>query len=156
VAEHSDFFALVQQENRTPSHFSERLQSLSVRWGTTLKGAGERIGLSSSSLFAYKKGRLPISDKAWAKLEAAERSLAVEESPQEWHTTARSGGVVAPNTYSSGPSNSPTPEDCEALLADTLRLAERLPGGLGAAYQELILLRAKMDQVNRAINQSHT
>lgn len=52
--------------------FLERTDSLAAREGISLRGLAPRLGLSVASLFGYRNGSIPISQKAWKKLEQAE------------------------------------------------------------------------------------
>lgn len=40
------------------------------------------MGLSQASLFGYRSGKIPVSRKAWSKLEAVERQAGVGETPR--------------------------------------------------------------------------
>jgi hypothetical protein len=40
--------------------------------GISLRSLAPRLGLSLASLFGYRSGKIPISAKAWSKLEQAE------------------------------------------------------------------------------------
>lgn len=42
--------------------------------GCSLRQLGPKIGISTASLFGYRAGTMPITGKAWVKLEAAERA----------------------------------------------------------------------------------
>jgi hypothetical protein len=41
--------------------------------GISLRSLAPRLGLSVASLFGYRSGKIPISAKAWSKLERAEQ-----------------------------------------------------------------------------------
>jgi hypothetical protein len=52
--------------------FSQRTDALALKLNLTLKQLAEKTGLSTGSFFGYRKGRVRITNKAWAKLKAAE------------------------------------------------------------------------------------
>ncbi|WP_457795381.1 helix-turn-helix domain-containing protein [Horticoccus sp. 23ND18S-11] len=55
--------------------------------GLPLRELGERIGISTAMLFAYRSGKNPISVKAWKKLEQAERAGGLSPAPSFDATT---------------------------------------------------------------------
>lgn len=59
------------------SEFSERTDRLAERLGVSLRELSAEIKISQAMLFAYRTGKRPISVKAWAKLEAAERKAGI-------------------------------------------------------------------------------
>jgi hypothetical protein len=63
----------VQAENWSIQTFLERTDALAAERGISLRALAPAMGLSVASLFGYRNGSIPISRKAWAKLEQAER-----------------------------------------------------------------------------------
>jgi hypothetical protein len=51
-----------------------RTDDLAVRLGVNVQDLPDKIGISRASLFSYRTGNRPLTSKAWAKLEAAERA----------------------------------------------------------------------------------
>lgn len=62
----------MQQEKQTCLDFLTRTDLLAATLGCDVQALPELIGISRSSLFAYRSGKARITDKAWAKLRAAE------------------------------------------------------------------------------------
>ena len=76
----------LQAQNQNIGEFSERTDRLAEKLSLPLRELGDRIGVSTAMLFAYRSGKNPISVKAWRKLEQAEREvgiLAPSQGPQE-------------------------------------------------------------------------
>lgn len=72
-----------QEKNRTFSHFSHRTEILADKLNVQLQELGRVLGVSNRMLFGYRSGSYPISDKAWRKLEAAEKAAGIgHERPQ--------------------------------------------------------------------------
>lgn len=149
-------------QEKPPVQLIPQLQDAIGRYNLTLAEVAEALAVSESTVSRWlSDGKKPFRRNA----ERIERFLASLESPRVKDDPAgydkrihlrdslrvRGDVMVAPKTYSTGPHDGPTTRDCEELLADTLRLAERLPGGIGAAYQKLVLLRAEIDQVAKAL-----
>jgi len=65
--------------------------------GISLRAMAPRMGLSVASLFGYRNGSLPITNKAWSKLERLEREVFGEP------------GHAKPATYHGLPKYSPIP-----------------------------------------------
>ena len=74
----SQFPQLMQQKNRSSSHFSQRTENLASALGVLLKDLPVKIGISERMFYAYRSGGNPISDKAWRKLEQAEVTAEAE------------------------------------------------------------------------------
>lgn len=130
----------MQVKNRNASQFSERTEALAKRLGVPLRELGPRIGLSTSIIFAYRNGSQEISDKAWSKLERAERGEpetygdALHEPPQ-----APYGPRVKLNPAFASPAPQPTRAQIEARFRAFLDAAEEVPGGLGFAWAQVSL-----------------
>ncbi len=67
----------MQQKSEKFSEYSARTENLSLILGVNLSDLPEKIGVSNSMFHAYRSGKYPISAKAWAKLEAAERAAGI-------------------------------------------------------------------------------
>lgn len=87
----------------------------------------------------YRRGRYPISPKAWGKLHAAENRLRLSADPNgdalhepQLHYGPRPSVQLNP-AYASPPPP-PTREQVEAKLRAFLDAAELVPGGMGHAY----------------------
>lgn len=85
----------MQAENQNFSEFFNRTENLAEKLGVRAIDLPAIMDVSKAMLFAYRKGKYPISWRAWRKLEAAERAagLAPAETPaaapERSHTTAR-------------------------------------------------------------------
>jgi len=66
-----DFWTM-QIKNQTFSDFVERTDSLADVLKCDVQDLTEILGFSRASLFAYRAGKVRITEKAWKKLEAAE------------------------------------------------------------------------------------
>lgn len=64
----------MQAQNQNFSEFSRRTELLAEKLGKRLIDLPETLNISKAMLFAYRKGSYTISDKAWRKLEQAERA----------------------------------------------------------------------------------
>jgi myosin-crossreactive antigen len=62
----------MQIKNQTFVDFAERTDSLASVLNCTVQDLTEILGFSRASLFAYRTGKVKISDKAWRKLADAE------------------------------------------------------------------------------------
>lgn len=72
----------MQQKSESFSEFSERTEKLAAKLTLKLGELPERIGVSPAMFFAYRTGKNKISDKAWRKLEGAEREAGlIKEEP---------------------------------------------------------------------------
>jgi len=54
---------------------------LSDRMGISLRALAPRLHLSVASLFGYRSGKIPISAKAWSKLERVESEVLKQGDP---------------------------------------------------------------------------
>lgn len=117
----------MQGKNETFRNFSERTDALAVRLDTDLGGVMERLGMGRASFFGYRTGKRPISGKAWAKLEAAERAAGIgvrETAPPGIGPGAEPGDTEeADGPERRGP---PTPEQTAAMLDRISRVEETL------------------------------
>lgn len=75
----------MQQKIRSPESFLERTDRLAALNSISLRELAPILGISQASLFGYRSGKIPISAKAWSKLEAIEANL---EEPKD---SSRSG-----------------------------------------------------------------
>jgi hypothetical protein len=102
----------MQGDKSTFLDFSRRTAELAAARGCDvqdLAAPNGPLGFSRASLFAYRTGKAKITDKAWAKLAAAEREA----------------GIGAPAHAPPAPPSSPAPKSfSEMSLADLL---ESLP-----------------------------
>lgn len=64
----------MQQKSECFGEFTARTDRLAAHLGITVSELTGVVRLSNGMLFAYRKGKHPISPKAWSKLEAAERA----------------------------------------------------------------------------------
>jgi hypothetical protein len=73
--------------------FLERTDRLAQKLGISLRSLAPVMGISVASLFGYRNGSIPISTKAWRKLEQVERDseapalespFALKEDPVEY------------------------------------------------------------------------
>jgi hypothetical protein len=62
----------MQAENQNFSDFFLRTEQLADKLGIRAVDLPDVIGISKAMLFAYRKGKYPISWRAWKKLESAE------------------------------------------------------------------------------------
>lgn len=77
----------MQEKSEKKSEFSERTEFLAKKLRINLSDLPPKIGVSNSQYHAYRSGKQPISEKAWRKLEAAERAAGIgvkriEEAPE--------------------------------------------------------------------------
>lgn len=128
----------MQAKYRNASQFSERTDALAKRLGVPLRELGGRIGLSTSIIFAYRNGSQEISDKAWSKLERAERGdpATYEDALEEPRPpfSQRTRPSVQLNPAYATPPPPVTREQIEAKIAAFLDAAAQVPGGLGHAW----------------------
>lgn len=67
----------MQEENQNFTDYFERTRVLAEKLGIAVVDLPEHIGVSKAMLFAYRKGKYPISWKAWRRLEAAENAAGI-------------------------------------------------------------------------------
>jgi SOS-response transcriptional repressor LexA len=58
----------------------ERTDSLAARMGVSLRQLAGKIGISNALLFACRKGKTPLTNKTWSKLEHLEKQQSKKES----------------------------------------------------------------------------
>jgi len=63
----------MQSKSDKKSEFSTRTEDLARNLGVKLSDLPKILGVSASMFFAYRSGKHPISNKAWRKLDQAER-----------------------------------------------------------------------------------
>jgi len=76
-------FRLLQAKKQTFLDFSRRTDALAVKLGFRLGDLPAKLGISRASLFSYRTGKSPISNKAWQKLQIAERESGIAPQLQE-------------------------------------------------------------------------
>ena len=57
--------------------FLRRSDKLAFQMGLNIDDLADVLGISRASLYGYRKGQRKVSNKAWAKLESAERRVNV-------------------------------------------------------------------------------
>lgn len=142
----------MQEENHTISEFSERTDRLAEKLGLPLRDLPQRLDISQSMLFAYRKGTHPISKKAWRKIRSAEIAAGIvsevsEGEQADYRKSGSSAASAAPaaRTRSGGmlnPSHEPTPaqpsqQECIDYFLRYLARAAHEPGGLGVVMYKL-------------------
>ncbi len=85
----------LQAQNQNIGEFSERTDRLAEKLGLPLRELGDRIGVSTAMLFAYRSGKNPISVKAWKKLEQAELESGIGAPPSTPLADRRDGGQIS-------------------------------------------------------------
>ena len=105
----------MQEENQNFSEYFERTRVLADRLGIPVVDLPPHVGISKAMLFAYRKGKYPISWKAWRKLEAAERAAGIGVEPE----------VAAPDPP---PDNSVPGESGWVPLASIKQLQQEMRG----------------------------
>lgn len=63
--------------------FLKRSDELAYKLRLSLRELAPKLGLSAGSFFGYRTGRVPLSAKAWRKLEDVERSVAMSDHSAE-------------------------------------------------------------------------
>jgi transcriptional regulator with XRE-family HTH domain len=64
----------MQEKSDTFLNFSDRISALTRATGWNMSEISRQIGISRAMLYTYTTGKTPISNKAWLKLEEAERA----------------------------------------------------------------------------------
>lgn len=67
----------MQEKNRSSSQFSQRTENLAEKMNLLLRDLPQVLGFSERMLFGYRSGKYPITNKAWRKLEQAERTAGI-------------------------------------------------------------------------------
>jgi len=67
----------MQEKKNTFRIFLERSDKLAEIRRVSLRELAPLMGLSVASLFGYRSGAIPISNKAWRKLEEAEKAAGI-------------------------------------------------------------------------------
>jgi hypothetical protein len=128
----------MQEKLESSAVFLERTDRLAAALGVTVSELPPVISLSNGMLFAYRKGRYPISRKAWIKLEAAERAAGVapiSAPPKE--STSRAEAQTGAGHDQDTSAREPTREDCLGYLAGYLDEAAGVPGAVGYVWIQL-------------------
>lgn len=77
----------MQEKNRSSSQFSQRTERLADVLKVQLGELPDRIGVSPRMFYGYRSGKYDVSDKAWRKLDQAERAAGIapesEDSPKK-------------------------------------------------------------------------
>lgn len=82
----------MQPEKYTFLDYARRTDALAAFYSINLEGMPEKLGISRASFFAYRKGKNPISSKAWMKLEQVERMAGVSPPLQDQIIEAQKKG----------------------------------------------------------------
>lgn len=109
----------MQEENQNFSEYFERTRALAEKLGIPVVELPDHIGVSKAMLFAYRKGKYPISWKAWRKLEAAELAAGIGVSYEKQPEKSDRVEELPP----AGPESLAVPAECPAGIA---RLEELL------------------------------
>ena len=72
-----------QEKNLDFRTFSHKTDELSLVLGVNLKELPAILGFSLRMLNGYRSGDYPITEKAWLKLEKAERAAGISKTPQD-------------------------------------------------------------------------
>lgn len=120
--------------------FSRRTDVLAERLNVTLDEVAQRMGISRASLFAYRKGKSPISEKSIYRLQLAERQAGIPLPAGE-----RKRGLVEthpPQTAAErdAEANAASVEEAENLIAER---EQRIEGNNDVAS----ILRANVDLI---------
>lgn len=102
------------------------------RLGIPVVELPEIIGVSKAMLFAYRKGKYPISWKAWRKLEAAEKEagIGVQEENDKWTPEP---GLIAEEP----PDAAGVPVECPAGIARLEAMLETVLARLDRQQEQL-------------------
>lgn len=136
----------MQQQNWSSEEFSTRSDRLAKRLGGSLRDLAPRLGISQSALFAYRRGKIPITAKAWATLDRLELALNMEH-PEKLDDAL---GEPEPAPYGQ---QAITRAQIETKMRAFLDAAERVPGGLGFA-SVLVSLHLRPEQL-RDLDPAH-
>lgn len=71
---------MVQEENHSSSHFSQRTEDFADYLRVSLRDLPERIGISDRMFYGYRSGAYPVSAKAWRKLRRAELAAGLQDA----------------------------------------------------------------------------
>ena len=66
-----------QEKNDTSGIFLRRSDTLAQKLGVNVDELPDILGVSRASLYGYRRGKRKVSNKAWAKLEAAEKDAGI-------------------------------------------------------------------------------
>lgn len=110
----------MQGQSETFRDFSKRTEALALRLGVNVEDLIDVIGVSRASLFSYRTGNRPISSKAWAKLEQAEKEAGICTSFEEEKTP------YGDRTVSGRPADEPSLHQIRADLTKLTACMERL------------------------------
>lgn len=79
----------MQANKQTFSDFTARTDELAARLNVRLGDLPAKLGMSRASLFAYRAGKTPISNKAWHKLLRTERETGISPPLAEQISAAK-------------------------------------------------------------------
>ncbi|HSI08814.1 MAG TPA: hypothetical protein VK985_09485 [Rariglobus sp.] len=86
----------MQTKSESFGEFSARTDRLAAHLRVNLSELTDVIHLSNGMLFAYRKGKHPISTKAWSKLEAAELKAGIQAQPPPRQSLAEMREKIPP------------------------------------------------------------
>jgi hypothetical protein len=126
----------MQEKSESFSEFAERTEILARRHDLLLSELPDFIGVSPSMFFAYRSGKKPISQKAWRKLETAEK-LPIASSPTAgFESSLMEAGAYRAERLQDRPSTEP------ATVMDQLQTLNRR---YGEVVQDLAEANRKLD-----------
>lgn len=73
----------MQAKNHSFSQFFLRTDLLAEHYHVPVESVAEKIGISTTMLFSFRKGRYAISAKAWRKLEKAEKEAGIYKKSED-------------------------------------------------------------------------
>ncbi len=73
----------MQEQNQTIDAFISRTDEIAKSLDIPKRDIGPALGISTATYFALKAGKRPISTRTWRKVERAEASLALKQSPDD-------------------------------------------------------------------------
>ncbi len=74
----------MQAKNETSRNFLIRTDALALRLGVDVQDLPAFVGIGRASLFCYRRGSRPISNKTWLKLEKAEREAGIGKTERHF------------------------------------------------------------------------
>jgi hypothetical protein len=134
----------LQTKNRTPAFFLERTDALALELGVSLRQLAPLLDLSVASLFGYRSGKIPISNKAWSKLERKEPTH--EDLPKISQNakslTKPNNPKSAPQTFSSVMRDDEMPHQANTKMLQKKGLREILER-IATALEKLVEIEEK-------------
>jgi hypothetical protein len=71
----------MQEKFRSFRNFLSRTDDLAANLGVKMREIPAKMGISERMLYGYRSGKYPVTAKAWAALERAERSAGIMLEP---------------------------------------------------------------------------